>query len=35
VDGNGKVVYQNGGYQEAKEFIGVGETAVKAQQKKK
>jgi thioredoxin-related protein len=33
VDGDGHVVYQDGGYKEAKEFIAVGQSAAKAKKK--
>lgn len=35
IDGNGKVVHEDGGFQEAESFIKVGEAALKAKSKKK
>ena len=35
IDGDGNVVHQGGGYQEAKEFIDLGKAAVKAQKQKR
>jgi thioredoxin-related protein len=34
IDGNGDLVHQDGGYQEADAFIGVGKTAVRSQKQK-